>query len=1786
MAEAPFSYYRELAPSTSNVGAAYFRCFNPYLRRMEDYLSTLSTDILSIYRVLAFPAEGVAASSEYLSLVHQERLFGQGHDVQCFHRSEDANDLLFLAVDIGKLICFEYIAEENRIVLHSMCNLEEDATGLGAEVRCSTNGQLTFLGSGDQPLLRVSQDCSVACMVVYGDNLFLSPIRTEGDALPAERRFVCALSALGLTGAVLDAVFVDGYNKPVLAVLLQEKFVPLAHIGKVAHTSSVVLLAVDCENRQLSVLHKRSRLPHDCVSLVALRVPDTVVVVSNNGLLLLSSEAVHALPVNAFAVATISNQLNMLPSHMELPSDDDGLRSEGYELAGSRWVQYLPTGGAGKSSSVCLLGVLANGLVLQGHVSWCIPNISTSVYMAVEAIDNLRMPPSAMVLKDNALFVCSRLQQSALFQLGHLLQDRVVIDEKNHFFAGLQSGEMIFLSNKRQKTEGGFLATSSVHGDDEVKEVEDSAIAQLQAEDMGLYGEQEEYAIEVVSLTLRAMDSIACLGPIMQALFTKNDDNYLPMVDKLQYRPHLLAKRLDTTYFRVYEDADALYGTNGSNRVRAIADQPAIDVDSLASPASYIVEREAKDHLYLCQANRLTKVYQGLACNKIATRNFPGATRCTPLLDLGYAFSLLAISYETRCRVLYYWHKPSGGEMVFQEVSAETQAFVTAAVTVHMGIVHTSEALHIIVQVTALGVRLIRLLDVATATAGSLQYLEHEALQDMLLTEDLEVGGLGGRADEHIVLADCSYGYVVLLTNLSNVYVLYYNAAEEVLEVQYSIKHNKLGNEHSDLREDTESGLGQVSAQVLSVSMFYGKLSASTATKALKQPALSTQQAEEVLLYGQALDGEVQGVQEPMEEAEQEEEQEKAFVIITEADGHLTLADLATHTVHMRTKAFSHQTDCIPFAVDASVTEEGVAYMLEARLVQLGASVCLIVQYHSGEVCVYQAFGSHGICAFHRKICELVHNKRPLLRKGKEQSGEFLDSEDFAHRLPSTMIMGAVDGQDSIFLSGEEPRVLLMQRSHPFLCALDLPETPFVNHGYHLLFPLQYDGSTLLASLWYEYEDIEILRNPSLMKVKAARPATMEIYRLLPNTELQGQLAFKHIDLEDEPVRFVEINKALTDSKIEQMLLAKKTYLLMSMRNVLRDFNPDVIGDEDNETDEVAAERYFPVVQSHIAFKGQGQQGNDANAVDMLAPFPPLQRQQYFVSLVQQGEVLDEFALPVGEKVLESMVFYATVEQYAGPAPGPGSRYKQQVVTHSERRIMFLVSTIAEDKRGEDTQCMGRMLLFSLDYAMYEADKGKNKEEEKEAEQEMTVDDEVPIKEEKEIKAVVEEVASNGHAEHKEENGVDDQVMDVDTTVAAVPAPPTEQAPPPPPPAEQIPPPPKPAPAAAPTPAQTKAQNQNAFFENIQPKLRLLWTGAGPATVMQQLPPQPSARDPNAANSTAAFSNYIVATVGATLYIYKFSSDSMEMDPVAFYFCQFYIAAVRVVKQYIILSDAMHSVQIFTFREDDLSLHLVAKDFNARLIKDVDALIDANKLAVITADDHGSLQLFHHQPKRWESLGGSRLICQSDFFVGAPSVLAAHDLLYPELTRKKAIAQMPNVPMPPPAPKKKGSAFALQTFGTRLYKLHVPLNAAAVRAALPEKRTAVLVATHTGGLGLIVPLEERMYKRLALLQEILSRTMLTAFALNPKDFRRPRRGILEMHYPDSQAQVFSVFAAHGNGNSASFGHSKQVVLDGVLLRRFLGLSAVVQDQLARVLGVTAYLLRENLHEIDCLSRFF
>lgn len=59
----------------------------------------------------------------------------------------------------------------------------------------------------------------------------------------------------------------------------------------------------------------------------------------------------------------------------------------------------------------------------------------------------------------------------------------------------------------------------------------------------------------------------------------------------------------------------------------------------------------------------------------------------------------------------------------------------------------------------------------------------------------------------------------------------------------------------------------------------------------------------------------------------------------------------------------------------------------------------------------------------------------------------------------------------------------------------------------------------------------------------------------------------------------------------------------------------------------------------------------------------------------------------------------------------------------------------------------------------------------------------------------------------------------------------------------------------------------------------------------------------------------------------------------------------------------MHSVQLLYFREEDLSIHLVAKDFDKRIILQTELMIDGNRLGIVTADEGGHVQIFQNNPR-------------------------------------------------------------------------------------------------------------------------------------------------------------------------------------------------------------------------------
>lgn len=273
-------------------------------------------------------------------------------------------------------------------------------------------------------------------------------------------------------------------------------------------------------------------------------------------------------------------------------------------------------------------------------------------------------------------------------------------------------------------------------------------------------------------------------------------------------------------------------------------------------------------------------------------------------------------------------------------------------------------------------------------------------------------------------------------------------------------------------------------------------------------------------------------------------------------------------------------------------------------------------------------------------------------------------------------------------------------------------------------------------------------------------------------------------------------------------------------------------------------------------------------------------------------------------------------------------------------------------------------------------------------------------------------------------------------------------------------------------------------------------------------------------------------------------------------------------KQYIFISSLFHSVILLFFRESDNSLLLVSKDYDRRVILKTDFMLDCKKLAMVTSDDRGNVQIFHQNNKHPESIQGVRLICQSDFHLGHEvSCLISNDLLFID-TSTLALNSGLSIPMnmningsdqQSSFPRAhKHSSFPLQTFGTRFLKQH---------NQIAMKRSCTIVGTLDGSLGLLIPVDEKVYKRLALLQRILTIVLPSSFALNVKDFR--------------QSKTWRVTLG-----SIKLANTQRMVLDGNVLYRFLTLDTIIQEEIAYFLGTTAYLLRENLHEIDYLTRFF
>ncbi|CAM9851731.1 unnamed protein product, partial [Ectocarpus fasciculatus] len=262
---------------------------------------------------------------------------------------------------------------------------------------------------------------------------------------------------------------------------------------------------------------------------------------------------------------------------------------------------------------------------------------------------------------------------------------------------------------------------------------------------------------------------------------------------------------------------------------------------------------------------------------------------------------------------------------------------------------------------------------------------------------------------------------------------------------------------------------------------------------------------------------------------------------------------------------------------------------------------------------------------------------------------------------------------------------------------------------------------------------------------------------------------------------------------------------------------------------------------------------------------------------------------------------------------------------------------------------------------------------------------------------------------------------------------------------------------------------------------------------------------------------YVIATLGSVLYIYNYNMETSELDQLSFYFAPFFITSVNVLKNFVIIGDSVQGLQFLQWNEENSELSLLGKDYETVLSLNSSFVLDGNKLGMVTADFEGNIQLLQYNPRVVESRKGFKLLCMADFYLGSTvSMFLPHRLLNRALPGREMI---------------------------------------------PSFKTSVFTGTIYGEFGIVVPIDEGMYRRLMLLQQIMGSVMKTTCALNPREYRFIKTSEMKLE-------------------------RKRGLVDGSLLWKFMDLDSRTQDELCAAMGTSVDVVFENLLEIDFSWGFF
>ncbi|EGO29249.1 hypothetical protein SERLADRAFT_445076 [Serpula lacrymans var. lacrymans S7.9] len=196
---------------------------------------------------------------------------------------------------------------------------------------------------------------------------------------------------------------------------------------------------------------------------------------------------------------------------------------------------------------------------------------------------------------------------------------------------------------------------------------------------------------------------------------------------------------------------------------------------------------------------------------------------------------------------------------------------------------------------------------------------------------------------------------------------------------------------------------------------------------------------------------------------------------------------------------------------------------------------------------------------------------------------------------------------------------------------------------------------------------------------------------------------------------------------------------------------------------------------------------------------------------------------------------------------------------------------------------------------------------------------------------------------------------------------------------------------------------------------------------------------------------YLVSSMGQKIFIRAFDMDE-RLVGVAFLDVGVYVTSLRVVKNFLLIGDAVKSIWFVAFQEDPYKLVVLAKDVHRTHVTNADFFFTDDTLSIVTEDGDGILRMYAYDPDDPESKNGQHLLCRTEFHNHSE---CRSSLVIARRTKEESV--------------------------------------------LPQAK--ILSAFSDGSLSSLTPVDDASFKRLQLLQGQLTRNIQHVAGLNPRAYR-------------------------------------------------------------------------------------